>query len=49
MIKNVFNFIKGYKTYFFAFCGIVYGISEGNIEIILASLVAMGFRDALNK
>ena len=47
MITNILTFIKGKKTFFIAFCGIVYGISQGSIEIVLASLTIAGFRDAM--
>lgn len=43
-----YNKLKGYKTFFVAFCGFVYGVATGNVEIILASLAIAGMRDAMN-
>lgn len=48
-IKNIYLATKGYKVYVVAICGLIYGISIGDMEIILASLAMAGFRDAMNK
>ncbi len=47
--KNAYKLIDGKKTFIVALAGLVYGIGTGDVEIILACLVALGFRDAMNK
>ena len=48
MIKLV-EFLKGKKVFLISLCGIIYGLGTGDMEIIYASLLAIGFRDAMNK
>ena len=48
-VTTIYSKLDGYKTFIICFCGLVYGIGTGNVEIILASLALGGFRDAMNK
>lgn len=48
MILKVWNFLKGKKTYIVAICGLVYGISTNNQQIVVTCLLAMGLRDGIS-
>ncbi len=45
--KMVVNFLKGKKVFIISACGLVYGFGTGDMEIVYASLLAIGFRDAM--
>ena len=44
---GVWDFLKGKKTYFIAFCAVVYGIYSNDKEIILVGLGLAGLRDGI--
>jgi len=48
MIVKLWNFLKGKKTYIVALCGLIYGISTNNQQIVLTCLLAMGLRNGLS-
>ena len=48
MLKIIWNFLKGKKTYLFALAGLVWGIHTGNTEVILTALVSAGLRQGIS-
>jgi len=47
MIKLIWLFLKGKKTYIVGILGLLYGISVGDTQLVLTSLGLMGLRNAL--
>ncbi len=48
-MRTFIDFLKGKKTYIVAIIGLLYGISQGDSEIVMTSLLAMTGRAAISK
>ena len=47
-LKEIWNDLKGRKTYIIALMGLIYGIQINDVEIITGVLLAAGIRDGLS-
>mgnify|MGYP001612654248 FL=1 len=47
--EEIVKWLNGKKTYLVAAAGLIWGLYKGDVEIILAALALVGFRDALAK
>lgn len=48
-LRRAWDFVDGFKTYAIALAGIVWGLSQGSTEVVLAALGLAGLRHGVSK